>query len=118
MAILTPLVAAESGLDLTTLGTADAAGDSFANDGATLFLVATGGTACTVTIAAQTTAAEVAGMGRLTKADAGGPVGTNARRAFGPFPVAAFSDGHGRVLCAYSQVAGVTVAALRVPRGA
>ncbi|WP_439816225.1 hypothetical protein [Zavarzinia sp. CC-PAN008] len=117
MANLTPLVTAEAGIDLTTLGTAEAGGDAFANDGATLLLVTTGGTACTVTIPAQVTAAEVAGMGRLTKANAGGTVATNSRRIFGPFPPAAFNDGQGRAVVSYSQVAGVGVAALRVPRG-
>lgn len=90
------------------LAAADAAGDSFANDGKTTFRISNGSAAAiTATIASPTPC----NYG-FTHDDA---VSVNAGQELeiGPFSTARFNDSKGNVNVTYSAAASVTVAAVR-----
>lgn len=115
MAELTVQEIAEAGLTASYTAAA-AGGDSLKNDGRTFLHVKNGGAgSTTVTVTAQRTAANVQGMGGLTKGNAGGAVAAGAEGFFGPFPSLAFNDATGKVAIGYSDVTSVTVAAIRLP---
>lgn len=107
MAILTVTTPNLAGV---LVGNVNAAGggDSFPNDGRTVFYVNNGGGApITVTIDAKS----IDGMDFENPAIA---VAAGAHKLIGPFPPKYFNDVNGRVGVSYSGVTSVTVAAVRV----
>ncbi len=88
-------------------GAADAAGDSFPNDGRTTFHVKNSGTAAqTVTVASPTPSNYGTTHNVTVSVPAGGEV------VIGPFDKRRFDNRLGRVGVSYSAVTGVTVAAI------
>ena len=99
-----------------TLAASDAAGDSFVNDGNTVFVVENSNAATrTLTVTAQVTTTDKAGFGRtLTVPNQVATIAaTTGRTILGPFPKA-YEDANGRVTVTYSAVTNVTVAAVRI----
>ncbi len=99
-----------------TLASADSAGDSFLNDGQTVFVLENSNAATrTLTVTAQVTSTDKAGFGRaLTVPNQVATIAANTGRTIlGPFPPA-YNDANGRVTVNYSANAGVTVGAVRI----
>ncbi len=114
MATLTVNEAAEGGG--ITFVSAAAAGDAFANDGKTIFVIYNDSvSASEVTATAQDTTATAPGFGAVTKADAMSDVEADSADVMGPFPKTAFNDANGRVVITYESETDMTVAAIRMP---
>ena len=118
MAVLTLLKTSEAGLDTTTLPSAAAGGDSFANSPENricLFVKNTDASAHTVTVTAQNTPTKKPGFGTVTKADSVVAVPASEERLIGPFPADAFNDVNGSVQITYSAETGMQVAPVLIP---
>ena len=92
--------------------------DGFANDGQTILVLENSNAATrTVTITPPSGTTTKDGFGTVTAPTITTTLAaTTGRAILGPFPTAAYNDGNGRVNAVYSANAGVTVAAVRVPR--
>jgi hypothetical protein len=88
-------------------GNAAAGGDTFLNDGNVMLHVKVGATATTITIASPNQC-DQGGTHPLVI----GPL-TSTERMLGPFPPKRFNAADGTVGITYSQVVGVTVAAVQ-----
>jgi hypothetical protein len=108
MAVLTVQNVANGGLSPAYVA-ASAGGDEIPNDGDIMLHVKVAATATTVTIASPNTC-DQGGTHPLTI----GPL-TNTERMIGPFPPKRFNATDGNVDVSYSQVVGVTVAAIKLP---
>jgi hypothetical protein len=92
---------------VTTYGAAAAGGDSFANDGHTVFIVKNGGgSACVVTVNAPTK------CNHGFEHDVVVSVAAGATAQIGPFSPQRFNNLTGLVDVTYNQVTTVTVAAV------
>lgn len=111
MATLAVTAASVAGIDIAAVDIAAAGGgDSFVNDGKTLFYVLNGGgSPITVTIAFQP--ATVAG-GTVT--DPTVSVAAGAHKVMGPFDPRYYNSASGMVDITYSAVTTVTVLPIRV----
>lgn len=100
----------------TAYAAATSAGDSFANDGRTMFCVKNGnGSTMTVTITPGNATRAVPGVGVVTKSTVSVVVpATTGETMIGPFPPAFYNDASGNVNVTYSAVTSVTVAAVRL----
>jgi hypothetical protein len=108
MAELTVQQLSRAGIELS-LSAAAAGGDSFPNNGDTLFVVKNGNTAERgVTFAIQRTVDSQSVTGRTVTAV------TAATMLVGPFPTEIYNDSDGLVQVTYSSEADLTVGALRV----
>ncbi len=109
MAVLTVQSVTRAGL-VPTYAAAAGGGDSFANDGRTVYHVKNAHIApWTVTVATQMTV-----DGKAVADDA--VVVTNGTDALiGPFPPSIYNDVNGQVQVTYSGVTALTVAAIRLP---
>lgn len=103
---------------LSTAGAvaATVSGDSYTNDGRTMFVVTNGGgSPITVTVTVQRTTFNVSGVGTVTFANI--PISvTNGTTRFILVPQGPYNDANGRVSVTYSAVTSVTVSAVRVPQ--
>lgn len=110
MAALTPITISRAKVELA-LTAAAAGGDTFANDGATFFVVKNAG-AGSVTVTFTVTATYIG----LTVSNVAVAVTNDSKEyMIGPFPQAAFNNSSGVVSVAYSGVDTVTVAAVKLP---
>ena len=109
MADLQPVAWPASGADPAINQAAGAAGDSFVNDGRTLFLVSNG-SASPLTLTFQ--AARQSNHGVVSNLVVTVPAGETRRIGF--FQVERFNDGGGRVSVGYSAVAMINVRAARL----
>ncbi len=107
MAVLTVQSIGTAGLN-PTYANASAGGDEFPNDGDIFLHIKVGATATTITVASPT-ACDQGGTHPLTI----GPL-TSQERMVGPFPPKRFNATDGNVDVTYSQVVGVTVAAVKM----
>lgn len=109
MADLTVQAISLSGIN-PTFGAAAETGDAFLNSGREYLHVKNGGGAeVTVTIDSQ------AACNQGFDHNAAVAVPASGERIIGPFPKARFNDANEKVQVAYSDVTGVTVAAVRLP---
>ena len=106
MAVITPQAIDLTGLIDATYAAANAAGDTFVNDGRTMLHVVTTSTGCTVTI--DSLVASDFG----DDADIAVVLATGEEAFIGPFRTDRFNSAAGLVTVTYSDDTGVTVAAL------
>lgn len=112
MAVITPVAVSRAGLATSGGAAASAGGDSFLNDGKTLFMVMNGGgSPITITETLPSTAVV---DGQLP-ASRTVTVAAGERTLIGPFPTAIYSDTLGYMNIAYSGVTSVTVKAIQIP---
>ncbi|MFC5359454.1 MULTISPECIES: hypothetical protein [Azospirillum] len=117
MATLSVQDTSEVGAALT-YSNAAGGGDDFVNASDRIVLHVKNGSASpiNVTIAAQTVAASVPGLGIVSKANQVVAVPAGGDRIIGPFPARAFNNpSTSKVSVSYSATTTVTVAAFRVP---
>lgn len=104
-----------------TYSAASAGGDTLLNDtqkNTFLHVKNASGAAITVTIAPYVASVNVADVGAVSVPNISVSVpATTGDRMIGPFP-ASYTDANGNVNVAYSAVASVTVAAVKLPRAA
>lgn len=100
-----------------TLVAASSGGDAFVNDGQTVLVVENSNAATrTLTVAPVITSVQKDGAGTLSVPSMVNTIAaTTGRAILGPFP-AAYNDANGKVNITYSANAGVTIAAVRVPK--
>jgi len=111
MAVLNPVVVNLAGV-ADDLVAADVGGDSFPNNGHTVFVVDNGsGGAITVTFDDPNTPNP--GNASQFNPDVAVSVPAGERRTIGPFPPFRFNDANGRVKVSYSGVTSLTVMALQ-----
>ncbi len=118
MAALTIQTIAEAGLAPSYASVA-AGGDTARNENGDVFLHVknTNGASRTVTVAAQRTTATPPGMGATAKANVAVVVpATTGDMMIGPFATLAFNDANNDIAITYSADAGVTIAAIKLPR--
>ncbi|OXE37550.1 MAG: hypothetical protein CGW95_01140 [Phenylobacterium zucineum] len=115
MAALTVQSIVQAGLT-PAYAAASAGGDTFqnTNDETTFLHVKCGATGATVTINPFITSLKATGIGQVTVAAISVIIAASSERMIGPFPQYVFTDTGGNVNVTYSQVATVTVAAIRV----
>lgn len=110
MAVLTVQRATTAGVAIT-LDAAAGGGDSFANDGNTVFRIANGaGSPMTVTFDSPNTCDF--GISANAAHDRAVVVSNGVTLEIGPFAQARFNDSNGRVQVTYSDATSVTVAAI------
>jgi hypothetical protein len=110
MAVLTVqnAIRATNGINLAGVA-AGAGGDSFPNDGKTVFVIRNGsGASITLTVVTPVT------VDGLAVADLTATIGAGETRSVGPFPPAWYNDAGGSVNVTYSAVTTVTVVPLSV----
>lgn len=113
MAVLTVTQAALGGV-LSAPVAAAGGGDSFANDGYTIFKVINGGVG-SITVTFDAAGAVAPAEANAFDADLVKTVAAGATRYFGPFTdKARFNDSNGRIGVTYSGVTSVTVEAIKV----
>lgn len=111
MAVLTPVTVTLAGV-ADNLVAAAGGGDSFPNNGHTVFVVNNGsGGAITVTFDDPNTPNP--GNASQFNPDVAVSVPAGQRRTIGPFPPFRFNDANGRVNVSYSGVTSLTVMALQ-----
>ena len=118
MAQLTIQKVAEAGIT-PAYASATSGGDKVknANGDIMLHVKNTNAATRTVTVTAQRTTATPPGMGSTTKANVAVVVpATTGDKMIGPFPTLAFNDAGNDLVISYDAVAGLTIAALRLPR--
>lgn len=113
MAALSVITSAPGGSAWSTASAAGG-GDTFVNNGKTLFYVNNGsGGSITVTFTAQNTV-NVDGQS-LSLSNIAVAVGAGAAKIFGPFPAGIFNNSSGAVAVTYSGVTSLTVAPISLP---
>lgn len=112
MALLTPVEASVGGV-ADALVAAAGGGDSFDNNGLTLFVVnnASGGA---ITVTFDDPGSPAPPSAAAFNPDVAVSVPAGARRTFGPFKPFRFNDANGRVNVTYSGVTSLTVMPLRI----
>lgn len=111
MADLTVAASDLDGLDLdATLAAAAAAGDSFNNDGKTIFIVKNANVSTDRTV----TIDSVTNCNQGFDHNGGGTATQNKITIFGPFPINRFNDVNGKVQVTYDTEVDLTVAAVQV----
>lgn len=116
MAVISIQDLAVSGLE-ATYGAANSGGDTFANDGKTLFHAKNGsGGDITITFAAASASVQKAGYGSVSISNTAVVVTAGEERLIGFFPTKRFNNSSGQVAVSYSGVSSLTVAAIRCPR--
>jgi hypothetical protein len=108
MAVLAVQDVVSTGLN-PTFGSAAGGGDSFPNDGQTMFRVKNG-SAGSINVTFDSARECSYGFDHNIVAD----VAAGADMTFGPFPRMRFNDANERVVVSYSAVTSVTVAAIRM----
>lgn len=112
MAVLTPVDASLAGV-ADNLVAAAGGGDSFANNGLTVFVV-NNASGAGITVTFDDPNSPNPGSASAFNPDVAVVVGAGARRTIGPFPAFRFNDVNGRVNVTYSGVTTLTVMALRL----
>lgn len=102
-----------------TLAAAGGSGDTFANDGNTIFVVSNAsGSSINVTFTAQVTSASKPGFEDVTYTDKVVAVANGATKIIGAFATGTYNNASGQVAVSYSATSSVTVAAYRlIPKG-
>lgn len=113
MAALSVITAAPGGTAFTTASAAGG-GDTFVNNGKTLFYANNGsGGSITITFTAQNTVT-IDGQA-LSLSNLAVAVGAGAAKVIGPFPQQIFNNSSGAVAVTYSGVSSLTVAPISMP---
>jgi len=112
VAVLTPVESSLAGV-ADNLVAAAGGGDSFPNNGNTVFVVnnASGGS---ITVTFDDPNSQNPGQASQFNPDVAVAVGAGLRRTIGPFPPFRFNDVNGRVQVTYSGVTSLTVMALQI----
>lgn len=100
-----------------TLAAAAGGGDTFVNDGNTIFVVSNGGGgSITVTFDVRPTAIRTASGAPVDVSDKAITVAAGATKYVGPFPPELYNNSSQVVSVSYSGVSSVTVAPLKIVR--
>lgn len=112
--ISTTAASSFASLNLTSNAVAPVATTAFVNDGSTLLLIKGGAAVSTVTITSFATQIYQNGYGYAPLSNLVVSVPANAYIVMGPFPQGRFNSPQGTVVAGFSNVTGLTVAAVSV----
>lgn len=110
MADITVQTASPAGLINPTFAAAAVGGDTFTNDGKTIFIIKNGGGS-----PVTPTFDSLLNCDQGVDHNVGTAIPTAQDGYFGPFPPSRFNNGSGKVSVTYSGVTSVTVAAVKAP---